>query len=246
MPAGSCAACHADPHNGSLGAGCADCHTTRGFGLVDKERFAHDRTRYPLRGKHAAAKCADCHGDFATAALKKPAFAACASCHADAHRGTATLAGRPADCAACHTVGGFTPATYTAADHARSAYPLEGKHGGVKCAACHARGTAVPVAAWGSARVVLRPKAAGCLDCHADPHAGAFAARPAKGGCEACHTVEAFAPAPGFDHDRDAAFRLEGAHATAPCRACHAAGADGPVYRPLSPKCESCHGKEPG
>jgi hypothetical protein len=313
VPAASCAACHADPHKGALGAGCADCHGTRGFGIVDRERFAHDRTRYPLRGRHAAAACADCHGDFSTAALKKPAFATCATCHADAHRGTATLAGRPADCAACHSVSGFTPAAYGAADHAKGAYPLEGKHGAVKCAACHARGAAVPVAAWGSARVVLRPPSAGCLDCHADPHAGrlagqacaachdvrgfrpstvdvaaharfgfalegahratpctgchaggdlkfeakrtcadchadphggGFAGRPAKGGCEACHTVEAFAPAPGFDHDRDAAFRLEGAHATAPCRACHAAGADGPAYRPLSPKCESCHGKE--
>lgn len=313
VPAGTCAACHADPHQGSLGTACADCHSTRGFEIVDRERFAHDRTRYPLRGRHAAVTCAGCHGDFATAARRRPVFGGCASCHADAHNGTATLAGRPADCAACHGLGGFVPATYTAADHAGSRYPLAGRHATVACAACHARGAAVAVAAWGSARVVLRPTSAGCPDCHADPHAGRlarqpceschgvegfrpssvdvaahlqfgfalegahratpcsgchaagdlqfeakracadchadphggeFAGRGAKGGCEACHTVEAFVPAPGFDHDRDAAFGLEGAHRTAPCRACHVQGPDGPVYRGLSPRCESCHGKE--
>ena len=314
VPSGSCAACHADPHRGSLGAGCADCHTTRGFGMVDRDRFLHDRTRYPLRERHAAVSCAGCHGDFSTAALKRPGFGTCASCHADAHQGTATLAGLPADCAGCHGLSGFVPATYTAADHGRSSYPLEGRHAAVKCAACHTRGAAVPAATWGPARVVLRPNSAGCLTCHADPHGGRlarqaceachavqgfrpsgvdvaahagfgfalegahratpcsgchapgdlefqaprscgachadphdgqFAARPLPAeGCESCHTVDAFAPAPGFDHERDAAFRLEGAHAAAPCRACHAPGPDGPVYRGLSPKCESCHGKE--
>lgn len=312
VPSGSCAACHADPHRGSFGGGCADCHTTRGFGVVDRERFEHGRTRYPLRGRHAAVSCAGCHGDFATAALKRPAFGTCTACHADAHNGTATLAGRPADCGACHGLGGFAPSTYAAADHARSRYPLEGKHATVRCDGCHARGPAA-AATWGTARVVLRPTAAGCLDCHADPHGGRlarqpceachavrgfrpssvdvaahagfgfalegghratpcsgcheprdlrfeasrtcadchadphggqFAGRPAKGGCEACHSVEAFAPAPGFDHGRDAAFRLEGAHATAACARCHVRGPDGPVYRPLSTTCESCHGKE--
>ena len=104
---GTCADCHTDPHAGKLGPKCADCHTTAGFKVIDKNRFDHDRTKYPLAGKHATVACAACHKDFSTPALKSPAFATCASCHRDAHNGTATVAGKPADCAACHTVSGL-------------------------------------------------------------------------------------------------------------------------------------------
>ena len=47
----SCANCHADPHNGGLGPKCADCHSTLGFKVIDKNRFDHARTSYPLRGQ---------------------------------------------------------------------------------------------------------------------------------------------------------------------------------------------------
>ena len=107
----TCQDCHADPHSGALGPKCADCHTTAGFQVIDKKRFDHDRTKYPLQGRHAAVSCADCHQDFSTPAEKKPAFATCASCHRDAHNGTATLAGKPVDCASCHTVAGYAPST---------------------------------------------------------------------------------------------------------------------------------------
>jgi hypothetical protein len=62
----------------------------------------------------------------------------------------------------------------------------------------------------------------------------------------------AFAPASHFDHDRDAAFKLSGAHARVGCAACHRRertgapnGATRVVYRPLSAKCESCHTARP-
>ena len=107
--------------------------------MIEKNRFDHARTKYPLTGKHAAVSCAACHKDFSTPALKKPAFATCASCHADAHKGTATLAGKPVDCASCHTVNGYVPSTYTVANHATAKYPLEGKHATVACGDCHTR-----------------------------------------------------------------------------------------------------------
>ena len=49
---GTCADCHTDPHDGKLGPKCADCHSTAGFKVIDKNRFDHDRTKYPLTGKH--------------------------------------------------------------------------------------------------------------------------------------------------------------------------------------------------
>jgi len=88
-----------------------------------------------------------------------------------------------------------------------------------------------------------------CADCHETPHGTQFAAWDARGGCAACHDVEAFVPATRFDHNTAASFSLRGAHDRVPCARCHvarSAGAAGEVvlYRPLSGECESCHAKE--
>jgi hypothetical protein len=89
-----------------------------------------------------------------------------------------------------------------------------------------------------------------CADCHETPHGDQFAARKDAGTCEACHSADAFAPAARFDHNRDAAFSLKGAHEGVPCNRCHPTDTRSPdarrlVYRPVSGKCESCHaGKE--
>ena len=76
-----------------------------------------------------------------------------------------------------------------------------------------------------------------------------FDARNDRGRCEACHGVDAFAPASKFDHTRDATFSTRGAHEHVPCNQCHPTDKKGRtpkalIYRPVSGKCESCHGKE--
>jgi hypothetical protein len=81
-----------------------------------------------------------------------------------------------------------------------------------------------------------------CAACHETPHGTQFAARKDAGQCAACHSVDAFAPASRFNHDRDASFKLEGAHAKVVCGACHRATNGIVSYRGLSAKCESCHG----
>ena len=106
VPHRECSDCHGDPHRGGLGKTCSDCHLTSGFGAINRKAFDHARTRYPLRGRHLTVKCERCH-DFSTPTGRRPAFATCGSCHRDPHAGTATLAGKPADCAACHGLGGF-------------------------------------------------------------------------------------------------------------------------------------------
>jgi hypothetical protein len=341
LPHADCASCHKDPHAGRFKAACAKCHTTADWKAINRTGFDHDATRYPLRGRHALVACEKCH-DPKVPASQKPKFAQCLDCHRDAHAGTATLAGRPADCAACHTVNGWRPSAYTVAAHAASAWPLEGAHVRAACDGCHVRRPDSPAnrAALGPARVVLRPAKAACTDCHGDPHAGRFRpggprpkandcrachgpeawrpsrydaaqhasaayrlegahvavpcvachaelkARPAsstrvadaaamrplrfeeraracaechrdphegqfakrkdRGACEACHDQAAFAPASRFDHDRDSAYRLEGAHRRVACKGCHESkrGAEGRpyvVYRPTPTRCEACH-----
>ncbi len=230
----SCANCHADPHSGGLGPKCADCHSTRGFQVIDKNRFDHDRTKYPLRGKHVTTTCASCHKDFSTPALKKPAFATCATCHKDAHNGSATLAGRTVDCTECHTVNGFARSTYTTASHATTPYPLEGKHLMVECAACHTRSTATTAAkTLGNAKVVIRPKYARCLDCHADDHGGQLKATADNGECSTCHHLTGWAPST-FDSAAHAKTKLvlEGRHQEIACVACH--GLSRPELPPMT------------
>ncbi len=229
VTAGSCQDCHADPHDGGLGSTCAACHSTVGFRVIDTNRFDHSRTQYPLRGKHAVTPCASCHKDFSTPARKKPGFATCGTCHTEAHNGTATLANKTVDCAACHTVNGFTPSSYTAAQHATGAYPLEGKHLAVRCAACHTRSTASGAAATlGSARVVMRPRFGRCVDCHADDHGGQLTATAGKGECAACHLVAGWTPST-YDSAAHAAtvLLLDGRHQEVACTACHGVQREG-------------------
>jgi Cytochrome c7 and related cytochrome c len=158
VPHDDCASCHRDPHAGRFGAACARCHTnTESFHTIRAAGFDHDKTRYPLRGRHATVACARCHDPKLGGWGEKPAFASCTSCHRDAHAGTATRAGKVVDCASCHDVSGFAHSTYTVTDHARTAYALDGAHARAACEGCHTKATgSAAVASVGSARVLLR------------------------------------------------------------------------------------------
>jgi hypothetical protein len=236
LPFGECSACHADPHAGRLGTGCARCHLTTGFGTPNARGFDHDRTPYPLRGAHVQTACDRCH-DFSGrpgARRSPPAFAACTDCHRDPHAGTATLAGKVVACDACHDLRAFTPATFTVARHATTRYPLEGAHARARCEACHGRqGTTV----------VMRPAAVRCIDCHRDPHGG-----PPGRDCAPCHDVQAMRPSTVdvAAHARFA-FVLEGAHRAVPCAGCHATmssarrGGTATISFTASRTCVGCH-----
>lgn len=222
LPHAECSDCHKDPHAGRVGPACGRCHVTSSFTTINRGQFDHAVTRYPLRGRHDGVECAKCH-DPKSAWGKRPPFKTCVGCHADPHAGKATLAGKVVDCAACHRVEGFTPATYDVAAHDRSRYPLKGKHRTVKCSACHAKNPpGVTSAVLGPSGVLLRPSFGKCDDCHRDAHAGQLAKRKDKGACEACHRVEGWIPT-SFSVSDHAGLELplEGRHAAVKCAACH-------------------------
>ena len=223
VPFRECSSCHDDPHKGRLAGKCADCHVTQGWGVMEKKEFNHAATRYPLEGKHRTVQCEGCHG--ANLARPNPGFATCGSCHADAHRGEATLAGRPADCTACHRLSGFAPSTFSVTQHNASNFLLKGKHAQVKCSGCHASGGAIAGRAPGTAaNVRLRPPSGRCADCHVDAHGTQLSARADKGTCESCHAEVGWTPST-FSVASHAALRfpLDGRHATVTCAACHGA-----------------------
>lgn len=221
----TCNSCHTDPHQGRFGTSCVGCHSTASFHAITKASFDHERTRYPLRGKHREVLCEKCHK---AGYAELPRFDECRSCHEDVHRGEATLLGVVVDCASCHVVDAFVPSTYDATRHAKAKYALEGRHAQVKCRACHAQTKSA------GARFGFRPAYVACTSCHEAAHGKQLAASVGGGKCEGCHDVRGFKPS-AFDVADHAktAFRLEGAHAKAKCSACH--GPERPGLAPLPP-----------
>lgn len=270
----ACTDCHKDPHRSRFGADCASCHTPDGWKAVrnlGKERGFHEKTRFPLKGSHAAVRCESCHGR--PQRFKGIAFARCGDCHADAHVGqlvssassgqaSSTGSGRGAapgkgpDCSRCHDLVAFKPARYELEDHDQAAFKLDGAHREVACSLCHKQdpklAEKVPAATRKTLRAKRRPerfsfarfdvKAGRCEDCHADPHAGQMASPQ---GCAGCHTTAGFA-SPSFDHQKDSRFPLLGKHQGVACGRCHRKekGPDGKVrlrYKPLETACDGCH-----
>ncbi len=233
----ACVDCHKDPHQNRYGADCARCHSTSGWGAIANGAFDHERTRYPLRGRHRSVTCEQCHKD---ASFKNPiAFARCSDCHADRHGGQLVRAASTGACDACHLIEGFAPARYGAEEHLRTRFPLTGAHLAVACVACH--GPTAKDAPQGS--VQFRLKAQACADCHADEHGGQFAASRGGAECGRCHGDRSW-HAVSFDHQKTR-FALDGAHARAACAACHKTETIGRRravrYRPAETKCRGCH-----
>jgi hypothetical protein len=216
----TCGACHRDPHQGRLGAGCAGCHETAGWERVARGRFDHDRTRFPLRGRHTAVACESCHRPEGTLTM---AHARCADCHADPHAGALARRADGGRCESCHGVEGFSPARFSVEDHARTAMPLTGGHLAVPCDACHRQGK-------------LRFASTSCTECHADPHRG----RTARwGACESCHRTARWSEL-AFDHGRTA-FPLAEGHARVACRACHPGQGGELAFSGRPRECTGCH-----
>jgi hypothetical protein len=234
-----CSDCHKDPHAGRMGGACATCHVTDAWSSIVKSSktggFDHDKTRYPLTGRHRVVACERCHpaDGGGKPVLSGFAFQSCSDCHADAHAGQVAATEGGSDCARCHDVEGFAPAQFTTADHGKTRYPLTGAHTAVPCGSCHPEDSTIEPAkappgirsrksdatrlAYGAADLE------DCLTCHGDPHAGQFSTaagdRPAR-ICADCHTAASFHDL-RFDHAKDTSFPLRGRHTKVACVDCH-------------------------
>jgi hypothetical protein len=150
-PAQTCSTCHADPHLGQLGPACDRCHTIDAPKFA-ASRFAHEKTTFPLSGRHGTLACVKCHpaetrvfpAGAGTATRLAATPTECQACHKDPHLGQADRA-----CTACHTTSSFRLLAYT---HRGMDDFFGGFHGRLPCASCHktetgqfptGRGTAV-------------------------------------------------------------------------------------------------------
>lgn len=244
---------------------CHHEHQGRTFPMLDwstagrggEKGFDHARTGEPLKGKHAGLDCQRCHdrhlvADRGVKALLErqpsrktflgaPDMASCSACHFDEHRGEVG-----SDCRKCHTEQQWKPPQ--GFDHAKTGYPLLGRHQRVACDKCHPKAEDVVEhpGLQPKQRTFLKMKPVPhgtCLDCHRDPHQGRFG-----DGCSTCHTeadwktiVSRVAEARSF-HDRTR-FKLEGAHAAVKCAACHGPfPGEKAIFKGLPfERCTDCH-----
>jgi hypothetical protein len=240
---------------------CHHEHQGRDFDLVDwgkagKAAFDHRRTGFPLLGKHAQVKCDQCHQErlLVDPAIRKlrrtharretylGVAVQCSSCHFDEHRRQLRTA-----CKDCHDEKGWKSAP--GFHHARTAFPLEGKHAEVKCVSCHASERDPHFERSAFPRAVsevfsrFKPVAhATCTACHKDPHQNRYGQ-----DCTSCHSVEGWLVLKGAAGERafheKTRYPLRGAHAEVACKSCH-----GPfpgsraVFKGLAfGTCTACH-----
>jgi len=249
----ACAGCHADPHHGAYGSGCAECHGQE-HAFRDVPGFGH--AVLPLRGGHAAVRCAGCHAENterAVAALRQDPRPArtCDQCHRNPHlpekvtlAPAALLLTQSGDCARCHRATAWDEARPTAAEHARLGFPLRRAHAGVECGACHGGPGSAPAYA-GAA-----PSVDACGSCHGHPHRPelvrqATVTSGVGGGCAGCHSDAHLRFAEGtigLAQHAFAGFALTAPHAGIACAKCHAGATTAERFPGRAPAdCRACH-----
>lgn len=233
-----CIACHEDQHKGRLGPNCQQCHNFVDWKSINisqsgQSQFDHSKTRYPLTGLHLQVQCAKCHTNGADG---KPQyvgipFSQCADCHKDPHHGSF-----PQGCQSCHNTSGWKKVSLQAVnerfDHSKTKFPLEGKHGSVGCAQCHANGD--------FKKPLVFQK---CMDCHKpDAHSGQFAKRQDGGECASCHTVQGWKPSTfTVKEHAGSEYPLQGKHARLECGQCHIPKGKDTLFKVKFERCTDCH-----
>lgn len=210
-----CYSCHKkdDKHQGQEGANCEECHDTRSW---KKTPVDHNKSRFPLLGKHGQVDCKKCH---LTPAFKN-APADCHSCHKkdDKHKGA-----YGDKCETCHGASDWKAIGF---DHElHTTYPLRGTHATATCGSCH------------KGQLYTDKTPTDCHACHKndDKHKGRFSER-----CERCHTERNWKVLL-FEHDRDTTYRLKGYHQRTKCESCH----QGTLFKDKTPTdCYACHKKD--
>ena len=217
----ACIDCHkrdddgAKGHKGSLGRDCAACHTETGW--KEKAKFDHDKTRFPLLGKHLDTKCDACH----KSTNYKEAPKDCIGCHRKDDKHEATLGTK---CESCHVERDWKTTT-TRFDHDKTKFKLRNAHAAktVQCKACH------------SDLKHYRDTPPDCYACHKkdDKHEGQQGTK-----CESCHSDRDWKVG-DFDH-RKTRFALVGKHVAVKCADCHVT----PRYKDATRDCLGCHKKD--
>lgn len=201
-----CSACHKDIHEGKFGNDCQKCHNTNSFKSVNTSSFDHNKTNFPLVGKHNEVSCTDCHGNNLSS---KPKHEKCIDCHKDFHNGEFNINNQITDCSSCHNLVGFRPSTFTIERH-KISFPLIGSHLAIPCQSCHYKNSE-----WHFKKLEKN-----CIDCHENIHGEELTNDfLPNNDCSSCHTIESWQKI-SFSHDKTN-FPLLGKHLNVTCAECH-------------------------
>jgi hypothetical protein len=159
----ACIECHKNIHENELKPefltdnNCEICHQTENWHTIT---FDHNKTDFPLLGKHSSVSCGSCHTKEENGA-KSIIFTSqkkdCESCHKDAHFGQFRVDGI-SDCGRCHAYENWKPERF---DHNKTEFSLEGAHEKVECAKCHPR-----ITQNGNTFVKFKLEEFKCATCH--------------------------------------------------------------------------------
>jgi len=227
----SCTNCHEDIHKNKFGQNCTKCHSEESFHVIkDLDAFDHDRTAFPLEGKHIALECKKCHKSNYTDPLPHQK---CLDCHKDYHEGQFIKNEIITDCKVCHSVDGFKGSTFSIDNHAELRFKLEGAHMATPCFDCHLKND----------KWVFRELGINCVECHEDIHNNYIDKKYyPESDCRKCHEVSRWQQI-SFEHSITD-FKLEGKHAEQSCRSCHfPEKEDNAVqqFKQLNSECIQCH-----
>ncbi len=161
---------------------------------------------HELGEKVTDAKCLNCHDDIQSLLDQNRGY------HADSSV-------KKKDCIECHSdhfgrnfdMVRFDEKSFK---HDLTGYNLEGKHKVVDCRECHVSDNIQNTEIKKRKNTFLGLDQE-CLSCHDDFHQNTLST-----DCMSCHNMEAFKPAPKFDH-MEADFKLLGEHASVDCIECH-------------------------
>lgn len=201
---------------------CQQCHTdhrgrTSSLTTLSASAFDHDKSDFPLIGKHIALNCAACHkpSEDGKIKMKRDTEQNCVSCHREDDRHETQLG---ESCQDCHTAKNWQDTTF---DHDTTEFTLLGKHKNTRCAACHAD-------------QYFKNTPSTCYSCHLldDIHKGKQGTQ-----CNDCHQETDWAEM-DFDHNTQTDFKLLGTHATAACAGCHK---DSQFEAIKKTQCVDCH-----
>jgi hypothetical protein len=220
----ACGSCHTEPemHRGMFSEDCATCHNAQSWSpaILDGKQFEHAKhTGFSLQqhlfdANEQPIRCNDCH----QSDLKAFDVQTCITCHSLDDASASFMQQHTAEvglsCKQCHD--GVDRMEYF--DH-NSVFPLQGRHAGVACLACHTDYNFIETTA-------------ACVQCHAEPaiHAGSFGLQ-----CQYCHTDQAWQPAQLRQH------RLpldHGGQGEIKCQTCH-------TQRYDEITCYGCHEHQP-
>lgn len=184
------------------------------------------------RGSGMTQRCLDCHTGIAAQRQNGNGF----------HGREA----RTKDCTGCHPDHGgrdfamvrWDEGAAEKFDHARTGWPLTGKHATTKCEGCHQPKFLHPLGPIEAREPAHRWLGMGtdCLSCHEDPHKGRFTA-----DCLKCHSTQDWKKIEPhrFDHDLTR-YPLRGKHVGVKCETCHDP-ASPTGKKPPFETCGSCH-----